>query len=241
MTRQKARGTSKLRTAKRIRQALCTVTPTLQPALVKRDAPKVVTPSAADSPARRNAKLQAVFAFANVTEFPNFDQTDRDLGELVRHHMEEHGPDHEKFGGWTVVKRALEASRAANAKADVVMLRRVLDAAMKLNTPGATATPTIAYIRVSIALDHDKAGRIVVRRGGGLMPDLASLEGAEICRIGRCEICGSYFYARRLLPSGNAPGACPLHTKALRARRYRANHDRYHHRRKIRGAGLQPR
>lgn len=252
MTEKKARGTSKLRTAIQTREASRTVTLEASPIPPRRDAPKTVMPEADESPAGPYARLAKVakehypqfaglFDLANTIEFAEYDEPDRRLGELIMRHTEEHGPDHERFGGWPVVKRALEAWGAAYAKTNIEMLRRVLDAAIALNPPAAhKRTPTIGYIRVAIALERNAAGRLTVHRDEMLTPFLRLLDRIETQRIGRCQVCEQFFYATRLLPSGSAPGACPLHTRALRARRYRANHDRYHHRRKMRGAGVEP-
>jgi hypothetical protein len=251
MARQRAVTTSKPAAVKHAHQASRTVTARAAQVSVKHDAGNAVTPVTQETPAKRHAELEPVFALANLGEkdFPTYDETDRALGETAMRLMEDNpdpGPMHEKFGGWPNYQRALAAYHAALAPAAVKTLRRVLDAAIALNPPAThKRTPTIGYIRVAIAVERGASGQLTIHRGEMLTPYLNMLEGAVTQRIARCRICSRYFYATRLVrPKGSttavAPDGCPLHAQAARAKRYRANHDRYHHRRKMRGAGVEP-
>jgi len=249
MARQKQATTSKLAAAKNTRQALRDVTAKGARKRDKRDEQENVTHAVGKTPLKRHVELRPVFDWANLeeTDFPAYDEPDRALGETAVRLLEDNpdpGPMIKTFGGWANYQRALAAYHASLIPVAVKTLRRVLDAAIALNPPAPhKLTPAIGYIRVAIALERDASGRLVVRRDELLTPFLKRLEGAETQRIARCCICSRYFYATRLVrPKESdapvAPDGCPDHAQAARARRYRQKHDRYHHQRKMRGAGV---
>jgi hypothetical protein len=61
-------------------------------------------------------------------------------------------------------------------------------------------------VPVSIARGRDV--RLSLHYGAGAYQLLQRLDGIEAHRLAVCQVCGHFFYAKRIQPDGPAPGAC---------------------------------
>jgi hypothetical protein len=145
------------------------------------------------------------------------------LGEVLERFIEEEGPSvalADRFGGQKRMLECRKAYHAAEAGKAVQFARRVLDAAIELAHSPHKSTPILGYVRQAVALGRSDDGRLVVQRGSLVDTFLQKMEGAELKRIGRCTVCGCYFYAQRLVDN-HAPDGCKEHGQSVRTQRYR--------------------
>lgn len=212
-------------------------TPKAENGQAKRHGQKGETLSAAERLAKRSEPLAAL-AWANAAPADAINDADRRLGELVDEYMSEHGPGPtiERFGGWPVVQRALEAVKLAWAERERLTLRRILDTIIG-STPGSSV-PTVGHARLAISLECNREGQVIFRRTpeGPVALFTTTLQGLDARRFGRCQVCARYFYAPRLLPDGTPPAACPPPARCariLRTRRHRAKQADYELARKL--------
>jgi hypothetical protein len=168
-----------------------------------------------EAPSKRNAELRRLLSFANATVEP--EEYDHRVGEAVREFMELHGPTAARKEFGRLMDRYLVAGAKKEAARNIKVMQSLLDILPVLDN--GTSSPTVHYLRVSVAVERDGGGRVHVRLG--TPSDLLKLlEGAEAKRFARCQVCHRYFYATRLVAS-KPPAGCPEHGSAARQSRYR--------------------
>jgi hypothetical protein len=154
-----------------------------------------------------------------IVEWP--DEDEQRVVEAVRDYLERKGPTatRERWGQ-VALDTAIVADAQAQAAHNAAVVRAALDNIPRLSD--GTGSATLGYLRVSVAIERNAAGKVHVRLGSPLVgvDQLRLLESSEAKRFARCHVCNRYFYATRLV-AGKPPAGCAEHGSAARQARYR--------------------